>query len=119
MYNSVPEGQADQVDVRALMKTRDELVDALVALKAAISEASREVQRDIYDLAEKKAAAARNCATRCTVRRRRSSAASSRRFAPAALASDASCAILYTREGKPGLFVRRCLEGPFSAANKS
>jgi hypothetical protein len=56
-YNSVPEGQADQVNVPALMRTREQLVGALVALKAAISEANREAQRDIYDLAEKKATA--------------------------------------------------------------
>ena len=56
-YNSVPEGQADQVNVPALMKARDELVGALVALKAAINEANREAQRDIYLLAEKKATA--------------------------------------------------------------
>jgi hypothetical protein len=56
-YNSVPEGQADQVNVPARMKTREELVGALVGLKTAINEANREVQRDIYDLAEKKATA--------------------------------------------------------------
>jgi hypothetical protein len=56
-YNSVPEGQADQVNVPALMKTREELVGALVSLKTAINDANREVQRDIYDLAEKKATA--------------------------------------------------------------
>lgn len=56
-YNSVPEGQADQVNVPALMKTREELVGALVALKTAINDANREAQRDIYDLAEKKATA--------------------------------------------------------------
>ena len=56
-YNSVPEGQADQVNVLALMKTREELVGALVSLKTAINEANREAQRDIYDLAEKKAMA--------------------------------------------------------------
>jgi hypothetical protein len=56
-YNSVPEGQADQVNVPALMKTREELVGALVGLKAAINDANREAQRDIYDLAEKKATA--------------------------------------------------------------
>ncbi len=56
-YNSVPEGQADQVKVPALMKTREELVGALVSLKTAINEANREAQRDIYDLAEKKATA--------------------------------------------------------------
>jgi hypothetical protein len=56
-YNSVPEGQADQVNVPTLMKTREELVGALVSLKTAINEANREVQRDIYDLAEKKATA--------------------------------------------------------------
>ncbi len=56
-YNSVPEGQADQVNVPALMKTREELVGALVSLKTAINDANREVQRDIYDLAEKKAMA--------------------------------------------------------------
>jgi len=56
-YNSVPEGQADQVSVSALMKTREELVGALVALKTAINDANGEVQRDIYDLAEKKATA--------------------------------------------------------------
>ena len=54
-YNSVPEGQAGQVDVPALVKVRDRLVAALVALKTAINEANRETQRDIYDLAEKKA----------------------------------------------------------------
>jgi hypothetical protein len=56
-YNSVPQGQADQVNVPALMKAREELVGALVALKTAINDANREVQRDIYDLAEKKATA--------------------------------------------------------------
>ena len=53
-YNSVPEGQADQVNVLTFMKTREELVGALVSLKTAINEANREAQRDIYDLAEKK-----------------------------------------------------------------
>jgi hypothetical protein len=56
-FNSVPEGQADQVNVPALLRTWEELVEALVGLKAAINEANREVQRDIYDLAEKKATA--------------------------------------------------------------
>ena len=56
-YNSVPEGQANQVNVLALMKTREELVGALVSLKTAINDANREAQRDIYDLAEKKATA--------------------------------------------------------------
>jgi hypothetical protein len=56
-YNSVPEGQADQVNVPDLMKTREELVGALVGIKTAINNANREVQRDIYDLAEKKATA--------------------------------------------------------------
>jgi len=56
-YNSVPEGQADQVNVPALMQTREELVGALVALKTAINDANREAQRDIYDLAERKATA--------------------------------------------------------------
>jgi hypothetical protein len=39
------------------VRTRDELVEALVSLKTAISDANREVQRDIYLLAEKKATA--------------------------------------------------------------
>jgi hypothetical protein len=56
-FNSVPEGQADQVNVPALMQAREELVGALVALKTAINDANREAQRDIYDLAEKKATA--------------------------------------------------------------
>jgi hypothetical protein len=56
-YNTVPEGQAGQVNVPALLKNREELVGALVSLKTAINEANREVQRDIYDLAEKKATA--------------------------------------------------------------
>jgi hypothetical protein len=56
-FNSVPVGQADQVNVPALMKTREELVGALVGLKTAINEVNREVQRDIYGLAEKKATA--------------------------------------------------------------
>jgi hypothetical protein len=56
-FNSVPAGQADQVNVPALVKTRAELVGALVGLKTAINEANREAQRDIYDLAEKKATA--------------------------------------------------------------
>jgi DNA repair exonuclease SbcCD ATPase subunit len=54
-YNSVLEGQADQVNVLVLVKTREELVDGLVTIKTAISEANREIQRAIYDLAEKKA----------------------------------------------------------------
>ena len=57
LFNSVPVGQADQVNVSALMQTREELVGALVSLKAAINDANREAQRDIYDLAEKKATA--------------------------------------------------------------
>jgi hypothetical protein len=56
-FNSVPQGQADQVNVPALMQTREELVGALVGLKTAINDANREAQRDIYDLAEKKATA--------------------------------------------------------------
>ena len=56
-YNSVPEGQAGQVNVPALMKTREELVGALVSLKTATNDANREAQQDIYDLAEKKATA--------------------------------------------------------------
>jgi hypothetical protein len=56
-YNSVPQGQADQVNVLALVKTREELVGALVSLKTAINDANREAQRDIYDLAERKATA--------------------------------------------------------------
>jgi hypothetical protein len=56
-YNSVPQGQADQVNVPALMQIRGELVGALVSLKAAINNANREIQRDIYDLAETKATA--------------------------------------------------------------
>ena len=56
-FNSVPEGQAGQVDVAALVKTRDELVAALVGLKTAVNEANREVQRVIYELAEAKASA--------------------------------------------------------------
>jgi hypothetical protein len=53
-YNSVPEGLTGQVDVPALVRTREELVGALVALKTAINDANGEIQRDIYDLAEKK-----------------------------------------------------------------
>jgi hypothetical protein len=56
-FNSVPEGQAGQVDVPALMQTREALVEAIVNLKTAINEANREAQRDIYALAEKKATA--------------------------------------------------------------
>ena len=56
-FNSVPAGQADQVNVPALMQTREELVGALVSLKTAINDANREAQRDIYLLAEKKATA--------------------------------------------------------------
>jgi hypothetical protein len=56
-FNSIPEGQAGQINVPVLMKTRDELVQALVGLKTAINQANREAQRDIYDLAEKKATA--------------------------------------------------------------
>ena len=53
-YNSVPEALADQVNIPVLVKNRDELVEALVGVKTAINEANREVQRDIYELAEKK-----------------------------------------------------------------
>ena len=56
-FNSVPEGQAGQVDVPALMQTREALVEAIVGLKTAINDANREAQRDIYALAEKKATA--------------------------------------------------------------
>ena len=41
-YNSVLEGQADQVNVTALVQTRDELVEALVTVKTTINEANRE-----------------------------------------------------------------------------
>lgn len=54
-FNSVPTGQTGQVDVPALMKVRNSLVDGLVAVKSAINEGNREIQRDIYALAEKKA----------------------------------------------------------------
>jgi hypothetical protein len=54
VYNSVPEGQVGQVDVPALVKARDELIEALVGFKTVINEANREIQRDIYSLAEKK-----------------------------------------------------------------
>lgn len=56
VFNSVPVGQAGQVDVGALMRTRADLVEAVVTLKTAINDANREVQKDIYDLAEKKGA---------------------------------------------------------------
>lgn len=56
-FNSIPEGQAGQVDVPALMTTREALVEAIVNLKTAINEANREAQKDIYELAEKKAEA--------------------------------------------------------------
>ena len=56
-FNSVPEGQAGQVDVPALVQAREALVDAIVGLKTAINDANREAQRDIYALAEKKATA--------------------------------------------------------------
>jgi hypothetical protein len=39
------------------MQTREKLVGALVSLKTAINDTNREAQRDIYDLAEKKATA--------------------------------------------------------------
>jgi len=57
MFNSVPEGQAGQVDVPALVQNREALVEAIVGLKAAINDANRAAQRDIYALAEKKATA--------------------------------------------------------------
>lgn len=53
-YNSVPAGQADQVDVPALLRTHEELVDAVIAIKTALNDANREVQRTIYELAETK-----------------------------------------------------------------
>jgi hypothetical protein len=56
-FNSVPEGQAGQVDVPALVQNREALVEAIVGLKTAINDANREAQRDIYALAEKKATA--------------------------------------------------------------
>lgn len=56
-FNSIPEGQAGQVDVPALIQNREALVEAIIELKTAINDANREVQRDIYTLAEKKATA--------------------------------------------------------------
>lgn len=56
-FNSVSEGQVGQVDVSALMQTREALVEAVIGLKTAINDANREIQRDIYVLAEKKATA--------------------------------------------------------------
>lgn len=55
IFNSVSEGQAGQVDVLALMQTREALVAAIVGIKTAINEANRQCQRDIYALAENKA----------------------------------------------------------------
>lgn len=49
-FNSVPEGQAGQVDVPALMQTREALVEAIVGFKTAINDANREAQKDIYAL---------------------------------------------------------------------
>lgn len=57
MFNSVPEGQAGQVDVPDLVQAREALGEAIVGLKTAINDANREAQRDIYALAEKKATA--------------------------------------------------------------
>jgi hypothetical protein len=57
-YNSVPGGQVNQVNVPALLRTREELAAALVSLKTAINDANRTAQRDICALAEKKATAA-------------------------------------------------------------
>ena len=53
-HNSKQQG-ADTVDVPALYARRAESVARLVDLKAAISQANRPIQRDIYALAEKKA----------------------------------------------------------------
>jgi hypothetical protein len=52
-YHSVPEGQAGQVNIPALLKTRQRPV----GLKTAISDANWAAQRDIYDPAEKQATA--------------------------------------------------------------
>ncbi len=41
-FNSVPQGQVEQVNIPALMKTREELVEALMSLKTAINDANRE-----------------------------------------------------------------------------
>ena len=57
VFNSVPEGQVGQVDVPALVQSREALVEAIVGVKTAINDANREAQRDIYALAEKKATA--------------------------------------------------------------
>jgi hypothetical protein len=56
-FNSVPEGLAGQVNIPALLQTRAALVEAVVTLKTAINDANREIQRTIYELAEKKATA--------------------------------------------------------------
>jgi DNA repair exonuclease SbcCD ATPase subunit len=56
-FNTVSEGQVGQVDVPALMQTREALVEAIIRVKTAINEANREAQNDIYTLAEKKATA--------------------------------------------------------------
>lgn len=40
-----------------MIQNREALVEAIVGLKAAINDANREAQRDIYALAEKKATA--------------------------------------------------------------
>ena len=59
-YNNIPEGQAGQVKVPALMKTPEELVGAPVSLKTTINDANREAQRDIYDLADEHALSEEN-----------------------------------------------------------
>ena len=53
-HNSTQQG-ADAPDVPALYARRAEAVAALVDLKAALTQANRPIQRDIYALAEKKA----------------------------------------------------------------
>lgn len=52
-YNSVQEG-AEATDVRARFAERAEAVTLLTALKSAISQANGPIQRDIFELAERK-----------------------------------------------------------------
>jgi hypothetical protein len=55
LYNSVLEEQKGQVDVPALAKLRDELSEALIALKTGIILANKEIQNDLIRQGELKA----------------------------------------------------------------
>jgi len=52
VYNSVLDGRQGEVDVKELYKLRGQLVEALITLKTAISDANTKQRRNLYEIEE-------------------------------------------------------------------